>query len=84
MNIIVKRTQMKYRNQREQGNYNIFDIEHLLKALSKEGLIWCLSEMPDLTQAEEVLIRHFLTQYQNVQVYDKTPNNTPLMQSSFS
>lgn len=70
MNILVDRTIKKYRFQRELANYSIIDIQNLLRTLSEEGLIWCLKNMPDLTDGEEILINHFLNLHQNLQVYD--------------
>lgn len=67
---MVQRTQTKYRNNRERANYSIFDIESLLKALALEGLIWTLHGMEDLTETEEVLIRHYFNEYRDKQVYD--------------
>lgn len=70
MNVLVERTRMKYRNNREQVNYSIFDIELSLKTLAWEGLIWTLQGMEDLTEAEEVLIRYYLHEYRENQEYD--------------
>ncbi|WP_071396608.1 hypothetical protein [Bacillus tuaregi] len=70
MNILVDRTQTKYRDAREKSCYNILDIEYLLKTLACEGLIWCLQGIFDLTEAEKVLIDHYLLKYREVQVYD--------------
>ncbi|MFC5732556.1 hypothetical protein [Cytobacillus gottheilii] len=81
MNILVKRTRIKYRNARERACYNIMDIEYHLKTLACDGLIWCLQEMPDTSQAEEILISHYLHKYREIQVYDdiyepQTPSTT--------
>lgn len=70
MSITVERTRMKYRNERERVSYNILDIEFALKTLAWEGLIWCLQEMPDITEAEEILINYYLTKFRENQVYD--------------
>ena len=70
MNVVIERTQAKYRNARERANYSIFDIELHLKTLAWEGLIWCLKDMIDLTEAEKVLIDHYLLKCREVQVYD--------------
>ncbi|MFE8698286.1 hypothetical protein ACFYKT_18340 [Cytobacillus sp. FJAT-53684] len=70
MNILVDRTRMKYRNARERDCYNIMDIEYHLKALAWEGLIWCLQEMPDKSKAEGILIKYYLNEYRENQVYD--------------
>jgi hypothetical protein len=83
MNILVERTRIKYRNARERAYYNIMDIEFLLKTLALEGFIWCLKDMPDMTNAEEILINHYLDEYRENQVYDSlgnplTPRKNPL------
>lgn len=70
MNILVERTRMKYRNNRERVNYSIFDIEFSLKTLAWEGLIWTLQGMEDLTEAEGILINHYLKEYRENQEYD--------------
>lgn len=70
MNILVERTRMKYRNNRERVNYSIFDIEFSLTTLAWEGLIWTLQGMEDLTNAEEILINHYLKEYRENQEYD--------------
>lgn len=70
MNIIVERTQMKYKNARERACYSVFDIEFLLKTLAWDGLIWCLQDMLDLTDSERILINYYLHEYREVQVYD--------------
>lgn len=70
MNISVERTRMKYRINRERVNYSIFDIEFSLKTLAWEGLIWTLQGMEDLTNAEEILINHYLKEYRENQEYD--------------
>lgn len=76
MNTLVERTRKKYRDSRERANYSIFDIENLLKTLAEEGLIWCLQEMNDQTESETFLIRHYLNENREKQVYDySTPNN---------
>jgi hypothetical protein len=67
---MIERTRTKYRNAREGVCYCIFDIESLLKTLACEGLIWCLQDMFDLTEAEKILIEHYLLEYREVQVYD--------------
>ncbi|MCM3390614.1 hypothetical protein M3649_21250 [Ureibacillus chungkukjangi] len=61
---------MEYRNARERAYYSIFDIEHLLKTLAFNGLIWGLKEMPDLTRAEEILIDYYLDKFRENQVYE--------------
>lgn len=70
MNNLAERTRAEYRCLRERTCYSIFDIESSLKTLSEEGLIWCLQGMPDLSDTEEILISHFLTMHQNLQLYD--------------
>lgn len=70
MNTLVQCTRMKYRNVRERSCYSIFDIEFLLKTLAGEGLIWTLQGMKDLTEAEDILIHHYLHEYRENQVYD--------------
>jgi hypothetical protein len=63
MNIVVERIRMKYRNARERAYYNIMDIEHHLKAMAVDGMVWCLQDMPDMSRAEEILINHYLSEY---------------------
>lgn len=70
LNIIVERTRMKYRNERERACYSIFDIEFALKSIAWEGLLWCIQDMPDLTRAEAILINHYLNEYRENQVFD--------------
>lgn len=70
MNMILERTRMKYRGIRESAFYSILDIEFALKTLSWEGLIWCLKNMQNLTEAEKILISHYLSQHRENQVYD--------------
>lgn len=80
MNFIVERTILKYRTERERACYNIFDIESALKTFALEGLIWCLQEMKDLIEAEQILIHHYLNEYRERQIYDCTsqrPLDTP-------
>ncbi|MQR93691.1 hypothetical protein [Fictibacillus phosphorivorans] len=83
MNIIVKRTRMKYQNAREQACYSIFDIEYNLKKLAFEGLIWCLQGMPDMTKAEEILINHYLNEYRENQVYDEIISVSRSLESTY-
>lgn len=83
LNILVERTRMKYRNARERACYSIFDIEHLLKTLGWEGLIWTLKNMPDMTRAEEILIDHYLNEFRENQVYDFV-RNPPKIPASFN
>ncbi|MCH1627221.1 hypothetical protein [Fredinandcohnia quinoae] len=70
MNVVIERSQRKYRNARESACYSIFDIESLLKTFAKEGLLWCLQDMFDLTEAEKILIGHYLLKHRELQVYD--------------
>ncbi|WP_430789102.1 hypothetical protein VBD025_02785 [Virgibacillus flavescens] len=74
MNSMVQRTQLKYRNEREGVNYSIIDIEFSLKTLAREGLIWTLQGMKDLTESEEVLILHYLNEFREEQIYDNVDN----------
>lgn len=75
MNIVVERTRMKYRNERELTCYSIIDIEDQMKTLAWEGLIWCLQGMPDMSKAEEILINYYLYQFREYQVYDNIDNS---------
>ncbi|WP_337017089.1 hypothetical protein [Oceanobacillus massiliensis] len=70
MNDVIESTQTKYRLTRERACYSIFDIESLLKTLACEGLLWCLQDMFDLTEAEKTLIEHYLLEHREIQVYD--------------
>ncbi|MFD1173940.1 hypothetical protein [Oceanobacillus picturae] len=70
MSPLIRRTRMKYRNERERVNYSIFDIEFALKTLAMEGIIWTLQEMKDLTDTEHVLIKYLLNEFRQEQVYD--------------
>lgn len=70
MNVLVQRTQEKYRNARERANNSITDIQLMLKDLAWEGLIWCIQDMYDLTEAEGILIRHYLYEHREKQAYD--------------
>lgn len=70
MNILVERTRTKYRNAREQTCYSIMDIEFTLKQMALEGVVWCLKEMQDLSEGENILINNNLTEYREKQVYD--------------
>lgn len=71
MNETVARVQEEYRNFRELTSFNIFDLESKLLQLADEGKIWMIKEMkPDLTEAEEILINHYLSEKWELQNYD--------------
>lgn len=70
MNGIVEKKQQEYREKRELSNYSIFDIETCLEEFAKRGIIWILKDLSDLSNAEKILIEHYLNEYRTNQVYD--------------
>lgn len=67
---MVEEVQFKYKHAREAANYSIFDIECLLEQLAAEGVIWMIKPMKDLTEAETILINHYLNEKRELQIYD--------------
>lgn len=55
---------------RDKSNYSIFDIESSLKNLAKNGFVWVLKDMRDISGAEAILIEHYLNKFRTNQNYD--------------
>lgn len=70
MNEVIAQIQKKFRENRELTNYSIFDIEISLKELADRGLIWVLKDLRDISDAEKILIDHYLNEYRAKQIYD--------------
>lgn len=70
MNEIVGQIQESYRAERIRVSYCVFDIGAYLKNLAEKGFIWILKEMKDLSDAEKILIDHYLIEYRANQIYD--------------
>ena len=70
MNDFVTKIQEKYLRSREESNYTIFAIEEILEELAKEGVIWCIKDMTNLTLGEDMLISFFLFKNREKQIYD--------------
>lgn len=83
MKNIVKQIQKSYQAERIGVSYCIFDIGTYLNNLAEKGFIWILKEMKDLSDAEKILIDHYLKEYRANQIYDnleesldiQSPNN---------
>lgn len=67
---LAKQIQQEYRDDREQSNYSIIDIERQLRENAENGVIWVLKGMGDVCDAEKVLIDHYLSKYRTIQIYD--------------
>jgi hypothetical protein len=79
MNMVVERTRTKYRNAREQACYSIMDIEFILKTMAIDGIVWCLNEMPDLSEGEKILINFYQNEFREYQIFDfYSPSKDPL------
>lgn len=70
MNPMVIEVQSTYRQAREEANYSIIDIECMLKEFADKGILWMLPGMKDLTDAESILIKHYLYEKREFQFYD--------------
>jgi hypothetical protein len=70
MNPKIEEVQLAYRSSRSAANYSIFDLENILKELADAGVIWMLQGMKDLTDAESILIKHYLYEKRELQNYD--------------
>lgn len=70
MNPMVQEVQSTYRKARANTNYSIFDIESCLQQLAAKGVIWMVQKMKDLTEAESILINHYLSENREHQIYD--------------
>jgi four helix bundle protein len=70
LNEVITHIQQKYRENRELNVYSIFDIEFSLKELAGRGLIWVLKDLKDISDAEKILINHYLIEYRANQIYD--------------
>lgn len=70
MNETVARVQEEYREFRELSSYNIFDLESKLVQLAESGAIWMVQGIKDLTEAEAILIDHYLSEKRELQIYD--------------
>ena len=70
MNEAAVRIRGEYQNFREATAFSIFDIESRLEQLADEGKIWLLHGMKDLTEAESILINHYLNEKREFQIYD--------------
>ncbi|MBS4220064.1 hypothetical protein KHA96_17265 [Bacillus sp. FJAT-49711] len=70
MNEAVARTQMEYREFRELVSFSIFDIQSKLVQLADEGKAWMIQEMENLSEAETILMNHYLNEKREQQNYD--------------
>ncbi len=70
MNLVVERNWTSYLKMREEANYSILHIENYLEALAKEGIIWTLLNMPELSKGEDILVSHNLQNFWDIQQFD--------------
>lgn len=73
MNLIVERNWTSYKKMREEANYCILHIENYLEMLAKEGVIWTLLNMPELSRGEDILVAHYLQNFWDIQQFEYIP-----------
>ncbi|MFB1082489.1 hypothetical protein [Jeotgalibacillus sp. JSM ZJ347] len=70
MKNVIEDIQNNYRSERLNVCFSIMDVELILLSYAEAGMIWCLSEMLDLTLMESLMIEHFTIKYRHQQLYD--------------